>query len=132
MIHSTKRFVFSLTLCYFVLVLFSLFRIAFTSLGEERANLRAVRTFVRFALVWFGLFPLPLGVLEGLLIAAVPGLFSYLFFHYRDQTWFSCINIHQVPWEVLKTEAKGRGFQHLPRDLANVNALENRVRSLQW
>ena len=33
---------------------------------------------------------------------------------------FSCINIRQVPWEVLKTEAEGRGFQHLPRDLANL------------
>ena len=37
---------------------------------------------------------------------------------------FSCINIRQVPREVLKTEARGRGFQHLPRDLANVNALK--------
>ena len=35
---------------------------------------------------------------------------------------FQCINIRQVPWEVLKTEAEGRGFQHLPRDLANVHA----------
>ena len=43
---------------------------------------------------------------------------------------FSCINIRQVPWEVLKTEAGGRDFQHLPRDLANVNALKNHVRSL--
>ena len=43
---------------------------------------------------------------------------------------FSYIIIHQVPWEVLKTEAEGRGFQHLPRDLANVNALKNHVRSL--
>ena len=43
---------------------------------------------------------------------------------------FSCINIRQVPWEVLKTEAEGRGFQHLPRDLANVNAFKNHVRSL--
>ena len=34
---------------------------------------------------------------------------------------FECINICQVPWEVLKTEAEGLGFQHLPRDLANVN-----------
>ena len=42
----------------------------------------------------------------------------------------SCINIRKVPWEVLKTEAEGRGFQHLPRDLANVNALKNHVRSL--
>ena len=41
---------------------------------------------------------------------------------------FSCINIRQVPWEVLKTEAGGRGFQHLPRDLANVNTLKNYVR----
>ena len=43
---------------------------------------------------------------------------------------FSFINIRQVPWEVLKTEAEGRGFQHLPRDLANINALKNHVRSL--
>ena len=35
---------------------------------------------------------------------------------------FQCINIQQVPWEVLKTEASGLGFQHLPWDLANVNA----------
>ena len=38
---------------------------------------------------------------------------------------FSCINIRQIPREVLKTEAEGHGFQHLPRDLANVNALKN-------
>ena len=37
---------------------------------------------------------------------------------------FQCINIRQVPWEVLKTAASGLGFQHLPRDLANVNAWE--------
>ena len=43
---------------------------------------------------------------------------------------FSCINIRQVPWEVLKTEAESCGFQHLPRDLANNNALKNHVRSL--
>ena len=35
---------------------------------------------------------------------------------------FQCINIHQVPWKVLKTVAFGLGFQHLPQDLANVNA----------
>ena len=48
----------------------------------------------------------------------------------------SCINVCQVPREVLKieaprkvlkTEAEGRGFQHLPRNLANVNVLENNV-----
>ena len=26
---------------------------------------------------------------------------------------------------MLKTEAEGRGFQHLPRDLANVNVWKN-------
>ena len=35
---------------------------------------------------------------------------------------FQCINIRPVPWEVLKTAAFGLGYQHLPRDLANVNA----------
>ena len=36
--------------------------------------------------------------------------------------FFQCVNIRQVPWEVLKTEAEGLGFQHLQRDLANVKA----------
>ena len=47
----------------------------------KRANLNAFDTFVRFALVWFCLVPLPLGVWEGLrlVIVALPGLFSYLF-----------------------------------------------------
>ena len=75
MVYSRRQFV------YFVFVFFSPFSIAITSLGEERANLSAFRTFVRFALIWFCLFPLPLGVLEGLrfVIVAFPGLFSYLF-----------------------------------------------------
>ena len=73
-----------LPLCYFVLVVFSFFIIVITSLGEERANLSAFRTFVRFVLVWFYRFPLPLGVWKGLrfVIVALPGLFSYLFFYY--------------------------------------------------
>ena len=40
---------------------------------------------------------------------------------------FPCIKVCYVPREMLKTEAEGRGFQQLPRDLANVNALENNV-----
>ena len=81
MVYSTRRFVLCLTLCHFVLVFFSPFSIAITSLGEERANLSAFRTFVRFVLVWFCRFPLPLGVLEGLrfVIVAFPGLVSYPF-----------------------------------------------------
>ena len=39
------------SVCHFVLVFFSPFSIAITSLGEERANLSAFRTFVRFVLV---------------------------------------------------------------------------------
>ena len=54
-----------------------------TSLGEERANLSAFRTFVRFVLFlcWICRFPLPLGVWEGLrfVIVALPGLFTYIF-----------------------------------------------------
>ena len=81
MVYSTRRFVVCLTVCHFVLVFFSPFSIAITSLGEKRANLSAFRTFVRFVLVWTCRFPLPLCVWEGLrfVIVALPGLFSYLF-----------------------------------------------------
>ena len=49
--------------------------------GNSCISFRAFCTFVRFALVWFCLFPLPLGVWEGLrfVIVALPGLFSYFF-----------------------------------------------------
>ena len=40
---------------------------------------------------------------------------------------FPCINVCQVPRVMLKTETKGRGFQHFPRDLVNVNTLEINV-----
>ena len=61
---------------------FSPFNIAITSLEEGIANRSAFRTFVRFVLVWFCRFPLPLDVWEGLRfnIVAFTGLFSYLFF----------------------------------------------------
>ena len=67
---------------FFFFFFFSPFSIAITSLGEERASLGAFRTFVRFALVLFRLFPLPLGAREGLrfVIVALPGLFSYVYF----------------------------------------------------
>ena len=76
MVYSTKRFVLCLTLCYFVLVFFSPFSISITSPGEERANLSAFCTLVRFALVWFYLFPLHLGVWEGD-CGILPELFSF-------------------------------------------------------
>ena len=83
MVYSTKRFVLYLTLCHFVLgFFFSPFSIAITSLGEERANLSAFHTFVRFVLVWICRIPLPLGVWLGLRFVCVarPELFSYLSF----------------------------------------------------
>ena len=35
---------------------------------------------------------------------------------------FPFINIRKVPREVMKTEGEALGFQHLPRDLANVSS----------
>ena len=62
--------------CYCVL---SPFSIAITWLGEKIASIGAFGTFVRLAHVWLCLFPLPLGVREGLrfVIVTLPGLFSY-------------------------------------------------------
>ena len=75
MVYSTRLFVLCLNLCYFVLVVFSPFSIAITSLGEERANLSAFRTFVRFVLVWFVVF----------LFVLVSGkVFGLRFFCYAD------------------------------------------------
>ena len=65
-------------LVLFCFVFFSYFSIAITSLGEEKANLSVFRTFVRIALVWLCLFPLPLGVWEGLRFVIVALTF---FFH---------------------------------------------------
>ena len=93
---------------YFVIVFSILYAMRLPHLGEERANLSAFRMFILFALVWFCMFPLPLGVWEELfffcffvffffcfffwgggvvfvllllllLFVALPGLFSYLF-----------------------------------------------------
>ena len=60
MVYSTRRFVVCRSVCHFVLVFFSPFSIAITSLGEERANLNAIHTFVQFVLVWICPFHLPM------------------------------------------------------------------------
>ena len=65
MVYSTRRFVVCLSVCHFVLVFFSPFSIAITLLGEERANLSAFRTFVRYVLVWICRFPNSLGSGKG-------------------------------------------------------------------
>ena len=66
-----------LFLCFSVLLVLRL-----PDFGEERANLSAFSTFVRFVLVWICRFPFSLCVWEGLrfVTVALPGLFSYLFF----------------------------------------------------
>ena len=102
-------------LCYFVLVFFSPFSIAITSLGEERTNLSAFRTFVPFALVWFCLFPLPLGVWEGLrfMICGTPWTFLLPFFgrqigkifFFFCCCWKNC-TILSSNWLTLQTEVK--------------------------
>ena len=50
MVYYKRRFVVCLSVCHFVLVIFSSFSIAITSLGEKRANLSAFCTFVRVVL----------------------------------------------------------------------------------
>ena len=77
--------------CVILFVCFSNpFSIAITSLGEEKANISAFGTFVRFALVWFCLFHLPLGVWERLrfVIVAFRGFFSLLFLYVLCTTFY--------------------------------------------
>ena len=112
MIYSSRRFVLSLALCYFVVVFFSLFSIAIIPLGEERANLSVFRTFVRFTLVWFCLFSLPLGVLEGLRLVTVslPGLFRYFFW----SSLFSTAGIVSTPEMIIKMHCQCQGCINIP------------------
>ena len=88
----------------FVIVFLCPFSIAITLLGEERANLSAFRTFVRFVLVYICRFPLPLGVWKGLrfVIVALPGLFSYLFLLFVA-LWFilRCDLLYVFPCVIL-------------------------------
>ena len=85
-------------LVLFCSCVFRPFSIAITSLGEERSSLGAFCSFVRFALVWFCLFPLLLGVWEELrfVTVALPGLFSYLFFWrtFKVRVFYVTLNIH--------------------------------------
>ena len=77
MVNSTRQFILSLAL-RFVLVFFSPFSIAITSLGKERSGLCAFRAFVCFVRVGLCLFPFPLGVRDWLRLMIVA--FSVLFF----------------------------------------------------
>ena len=55
-VYFTRRIVLCLTLCYFVLVFFSPFSIAITSLGEETANLSVFVPLVALRLFGFVCF----------------------------------------------------------------------------
>ena len=82
MVYSTRLFVLSLALCYFVIAFFSPFSIAITSLEEERANLSAFCTFFSgCACLVLSVSCVPFRVCDGLwlVIVALPGLFSYPF-----------------------------------------------------
>ena len=52
-VYSMRRFVLRRALCYFVLVVFSPFSIAITSLGGGRANLSAFRSLFDLRLFGF-------------------------------------------------------------------------------
>ena len=99
---------------------FSPFSITITSLWEKRVYFSAFRMFVRVALVCFCLFPLPIGVWEGLRleIVALPGLFSYFgfldaagmnSFMGLDQVVNSCLSVYNnivvfSSWLSLETD----------------------------
>ena len=84
--------------CVILFLCFSfLLALRLPCLGKRELILVLFRKFVRFALVWFRLFPLPLGVWKGLrlMIAALPGLFFYLFVQkYKKYQNFLSENIH--------------------------------------
>ena len=77
MVYSAKRFVLCLALCYFVLVFFSPFSIAITSLGEE-IELILVLLYVCSTSASLFLFSVPLSVYEGLRFVILAHLDFYL------------------------------------------------------
>ena len=96
MVHSVGRFVLSFALCFFVLVCFSVILVLrIPRLGKRKLILVL---FVRlFDSRLFGfVFPLPLGVWEGLrlVIVALPGLFSYLFWVKKINDEPSHVDLH--------------------------------------
>ena len=108
MVYSTRQFVVCLSVCHFVLVFFSPFSIAITSLGEERANLSAFRTFVRFVLVSSSSW--------GLGRAAVcdcgtPWTFLLTFFYHTHLTTSPDLAPYDFFFPKLKTFLSGRRYR---------------------
>ena len=106
-----------LSMCHFVLVFFSPFGIAITSLGEEGAGLGAFHTFVRFVLVWICWFPLALSCVflcvilflcfsvllvlqlprlerRGLVLVLFVRLFDLCLFGFVGFLWLCCVSFY--------------------------------------
>ena len=63
LLFSLRGDLFNVLTCIILFLCFSvLLALRIPRFGEERANLSAFSTSVRFALVWFCLFPFPLSV----------------------------------------------------------------------
>ena len=108
-----------LTLCHFVLVFFSPFSIAITSLGEERANLTAFCMFDRFVLVWICRFPLPLG-LGRVAVCDCSTPWTFLLPFYSSSLW--CASWPIGLWSsVLKMLLVANNIDPRPNHLGNNN-----------
>ena len=81
MVYSTRRFFLCLALCFFVLVFLVILALQLPHLGKRELVLVLFVRLFDLRLFFFFLFPLPLGVWEGLrfVIVALPRLFSYPF-----------------------------------------------------
>ena len=100
-------------LVLFCACVFCPFSIAITSLGEERASHGAFREFVRFALVWFCQFLLPLGVREGLrfVIVALPGFFSYHCLAFWEIITVMPMSIRELSAELIESPENSKTFK---------------------
>ena len=115
MVYSTRRFVICVTVYHFVLVIYSPFSIAITLLGEERANLSAFHTFVRFVLVWMCRFPIPLGVWEGLRFLIVDSLDFSLTLFFKKKLTEQFNEIIKLEPKQQKTKPEGMSFYPMCR-----------------
>ena len=97
-------------------VFFSPFSIAITSLGEERANLSAFRTFVRFVLVWICRFPLPLGV-SAVCDCGTPWTFLLTFLFFMTYERYSEIHDNQISLLMSSIVSTIRIFENITLEL---------------
>ena len=115
---------------FFCCCFFSPFSIAITSLREEIANLSAFRTFVRFVLVWFRLFPLSLEGRVTVCDCGTPWTFLLPFLNYK--TLFMAFSKVPAKFYISRIMAKPvfgwAGAQHF---LSDFICVQRRLRSAQ-